>query len=159
MSYFYISLASSLLAVLGYAPEIVNLSSSIIYKKPYNEFNSTIIWMIWISSSLLGVTYSYFIQDYYIMTSYSLTAVLNITVCTLRYYNFRPKKNTLSYCVEDGITCGIMKKKEIITNNHMQHEIIYEVDNPLNDQDIYRKIEDGDGDGDVNYGVKQNNSF
>lgn len=86
-------MASSVLSVLGYAPEIYSLSNSIIYKKPYNEYNSMIIWMIWITSSLLGVTYSYFIKDYYIMASYSTSAALNITVCTLRYYNFRPKKD------------------------------------------------------------------
>jgi len=138
MSYFYISLASSLLAVIGYVPEIVNLSSSIIYKKPYNEFNSTIIWIIWISSSFLGITYSYFIQDYYVMTSYSLTALLNITVCSLRYYHFLLSKND--------------------NNNNKNKEIMYEVNNPLNEQTIYRMTENKDIEN-QNQNQNQNDSF
>ena len=88
--YFYISLASSILVILGYAPEIYSLSYSLFFKTSYNEYNSIIIWIIWITSSLLGVAYSYFIGDYFVMASYSITAVLNTTVGLLRYYNFRP---------------------------------------------------------------------
>jgi len=51
MLYRFISIISSILIVLGYLPEIYNLSSSIFYNKPYSEQSNNIIWFIWISAS------------------------------------------------------------------------------------------------------------
>jgi len=101
MSYYIISLASSALSIIGYFPEIYNLSISLIYKKPYNEYNSNVIWIIWLSSSFLGVAYSCFIDNYYVTANYATSAFLNSLVFILRYYVFSPssspnKKNEIS---------------------------------------------------------------
>lgn len=91
MLYRFLSIISSILIVLGYLPEIYNLSSSIFYNKPYSEQSNNIIWFIWISASGLGCIYGIFIQDYYVSVNYGVNAGLNATIFALRSYKF--KKN------------------------------------------------------------------
>ena len=43
MIYQYLSIISSVLVVIGYIPELYNLSYSIFFNKPYNEYSNKII--------------------------------------------------------------------------------------------------------------------
>jgi hypothetical protein len=91
MQYRFISIISSILVVLGYLPEIYNLSASILFNKPYSEESNNIIWAIWISASGLGCIYGIFIEDYYVSVNCGVNAGLNATIFALRTYKF--KKN------------------------------------------------------------------
>jgi hypothetical protein len=91
MQYRFISIISSILIVVGYLPEIYNLSSSILFDKTYNEQSNNIIWAIWISASGLGCIYGIFIEDYYVSVNCGVNAGLNATIFALRTYKF--KKN------------------------------------------------------------------
>jgi hypothetical protein len=89
MLYRFISIISSILIVLGYLPEIYNLSSSIFYNKPYSEQSNNIIWFIWISASGLGCIYGIFIKDYYVSVNCGINTGLNATIFILRSYKFK----------------------------------------------------------------------
>ena len=89
MIYQFLSVASSVLVVVGYLPEIYNLSHSIIYKKAYNPYSGNIIWAIWISASGLGCIYGFCIKDYYLTVNYGINTILNATVFSLKMYKMR----------------------------------------------------------------------
>lgn len=83
MTYEYISIISSILAAVGYMPEIYNLSYSLLYKTIYKAHSSKAIWFIWISSSSLSLVYGLIIKDYYIVTYGGINTFLNISVFSL----------------------------------------------------------------------------
>lgn len=89
MFYHYLSIISTILIVIGYSTEIYNLSSSILFNKPYSEKSNNIIWFIWISASGLGCMYGIFIKDYYVSMNSGINTGLNATVFLLRTYKFR----------------------------------------------------------------------
>jgi hypothetical protein len=91
MTYEYISIISSILAAVGYMPEIYNLSYSVFYKTIYKAHSSKAIWFIWISSSTLSLIYGVIIKDYYIATYGGINAFLNISVFLL--HNLKEYQN------------------------------------------------------------------
>jgi hypothetical protein len=101
MSYQFLSIISSILVVIGYLPEIHNLSRSILFDKPYSEYSNNIIWGIWISASGLGCLYGYFINDYYVIINCGINTVLNTTIFLLRMYKF--KKNISNKSIDINI--------------------------------------------------------
>ena len=84
-----LSVVSSVLVVIGYIPEICNLSNSIIYNKAYNQSSGNIIWAIWISASGLVCIYGFCIKDYYLTVNYGINTILNATVFSLKMYKMR----------------------------------------------------------------------
>ncbi len=94
MSYQYISIVSSILAVIGYVPEIYNLSYSVINKKHYNSHSSKGIWLIWISSSTFGFVYGVLIENYYVATYSGISGFLNILIFLL--HNIKEYQNNKS---------------------------------------------------------------
>jgi len=89
MQYRIISIISSILALVGYLPEIYNLTVSILFNKTYSEQSNNIIWGIWITASGLGCIYGIFIEDYYVSVNCGVNAGLNATIFALRSYKFR----------------------------------------------------------------------
>lgn len=86
MIYQYLSIASSILVVIGYIPELYNLSYSIYLDKPYNESSNKIIWLIWIGASSLGCAYGICVKDNYLITNYGINTLLNSSIFLLRNY-------------------------------------------------------------------------
>ncbi len=86
MEYRFLSITSSVLIVIGYLPEIINLSISILHNKKYNEYSNTIIWCIWIVASFLGCLYGIFIKDTYVIINCGINTCLNGTVFILKLY-------------------------------------------------------------------------
>lgn len=91
MTYEYISIISSILAGVGYMPEIYNLSYSLLYKTIYKAHSSKAIWLIWISSSTMSLIYGLLIKDYYIATYGGINSLLNILVFSL--HNIKEYQN------------------------------------------------------------------
>ena len=87
--YQLLSVVSSVLVVIGYLPEIYNLSNSIIYNKAYNQSSGNIIWAIWITASGLGCIYGFCIKDYYLTANYGTNTILNATIFSLKMYKMR----------------------------------------------------------------------
>ena len=83
MSYQYISIVSSILSVIGYIPEIYNLSYSVINNTHYKAHSSKGIWLIWISASTFGFVYGILIKDYYVAIYSGSSGFLNIIVFML----------------------------------------------------------------------------
>ena len=83
MTYEYISIVATTLSVLGYIPEIYNLSYSLFYNTIYKPHSSKIIWIIWISSSILSFIYGIVIDDYYIAIYGGMNTLLNVSVFSL----------------------------------------------------------------------------
>jgi hypothetical protein len=83
MTYEYISIVATTLSVLGYIPEIYNLSYSLFYNTIYKPHSSKVIWFIWISSSILSFIYGIVIEDYYIATYGGMNTLLNVSVFSL----------------------------------------------------------------------------
>jgi len=86
MIYQYLSIASSILVVIGYIPELYNLSYSIYLNKPYSEYSNKIIWLIWIGASSLGFGYGICVKDNYLIINYGINTLLNSTIFLLRNY-------------------------------------------------------------------------
>jgi hypothetical protein len=80
--------ASSVFVFVGYVPELFILVRSIFTGAPYQEINSLLIWVLWITSSFLGVAYAYQIGNNYLLLNFALTGSLNVSVFLLRYVYF-----------------------------------------------------------------------
>ena len=109
MTYEYISIISSILAAVGYMPEIYNLSYSLLYKTIYKAHSSKAIWLIWISSSSLSLVYGVIIKDYYIATYGGINTLLNISVFSLH--------NLKEYQYSNSINSNISNISNNIENN------------------------------------------
>jgi hypothetical protein len=96
MTYQFLSIMSSVFTVLGYIPEIYNLSSCILFNKPYSQLSNNIIWGIWISASGLGCLYGYFINDYYVIVNCGINTGLNTTIFLLRMYKFKTNSSIIT---------------------------------------------------------------
>ena len=73
MEYFWISICSSLLGIIGYVPEIYNLLfTASILKVPNN------VQIIWISSNVLGSVYGLMIKNYYVAIDHTIISLLNL---------------------------------------------------------------------------------
>ena len=96
MTYQFLSIMSSVFTVLGYIPEIYNLSSCILFNKLYSQLSNNIIWGIWISASGLGCLYGYFINDYYVIVNCGINTGLNTTIFLLRMYKFKTNSSIIT---------------------------------------------------------------
>ncbi len=96
MIYQYLSIASSILVVIGYIPELYNLSYSIFFNKPYNEYSNKIIWVIWLSASSLGLGYGICVKDNYLIINYGINTLLNSTIFILRNYKNNKLEENIS---------------------------------------------------------------
>jgi hypothetical protein len=101
MFYRFLSIISSIVIVIGYLPEIYNISSTIFCNKPYSEQSNNIIWFIWISASGLGCIYGIFIKDFYVSMNCGINTGLNTTIFLLRMYKF--KKNISNESIDINI--------------------------------------------------------
>ena len=84
MEYFWISICSSILGIIGYVPEIYNLLfNTSILKIPNN------VQLIWISSNVMGSVYGLMIKNYYITIDHMIISLLNLFIYLLRSYKYK----------------------------------------------------------------------
>lgn len=96
MIYQYLSITSSILVVIGYIPELYNLSYSIFFNKPYNEYSNKIIWLIWIGASSLGCAYGICVKDNYLIANYGVNTLLNSAIFLLRNFKNNDLEENIS---------------------------------------------------------------
>ena len=88
MEYFWISICSSLLGIIGYVPEIYNLLfTASILKVPNN------VQIIWISSNVLGSVYGLMIKNYYVAIDHTIISLLNLFIYLARRYKYKKYHN------------------------------------------------------------------
>ena len=79
--YEYLSIISSVLIILGYLPEYY-----IMIKTKEAKIESSIIWIIWTSGSLLTIIYGLLNDQYYLMTSQYTVFGMNLLTLILKIY-------------------------------------------------------------------------
>lgn len=84
MEYFWISICSSLLGIIGYLPEIYSLLFTTSILKVHNN-----VQIIWISSNVLGSVYGLMIKNYYITIDHMIISLLNLFIYLARRYKYK----------------------------------------------------------------------
>lgn len=79
----YISIASNILSIIGYFPEIY----STIYDVDVKHTTNT--WVIWILSSILGISYGACIENQFVIMTSCIGTGLNIVVFSLKQWKRR----------------------------------------------------------------------
>ena len=79
----YISIASNILSIIGYFPEIYSTIYDVEVK------HSTKTWVIWILSSILGISYGVCIENTYVIMTSCIGTGLNIVVLYLKRCKLR----------------------------------------------------------------------
>lgn len=78
----YISLAGTILCIIGYIPEIYTLSEAIYYKIEQKAKSN--MWSIWILSSILSAVYALMVNDLFIIINTFTILTLNIVTYLLK---------------------------------------------------------------------------
>jgi len=90
MTYYYLSVAGTSIAIIGYIPEIYYR-----IKSKQASFENLPIWILWVISTSLNSIYCYFNKEYYVLSNYLINLGMNLTTLLVTYYFYYKSKKIL----------------------------------------------------------------
>jgi hypothetical protein len=88
MSYYFLSLAGTSIAIIGYIPEIYYR-----IKSKQASFENLPIWIIWVISTSLNSIYCYLNKEYYVLGNYLINLGMNLTTLLVTAYFYYKSSN------------------------------------------------------------------
>lgn len=89
MSYYFLSVAGTSIAIVGYIPEIYYR-----IKSKQASFENLPVWIIWVISTSLNSIYCYLNKEYYVLGNYLINLGMNLTTLLVTAY-FYYKSNKI----------------------------------------------------------------
>ena len=90
MTYYYLSVAGTSIAIIGYIPEIYYR-----IKSKQASFENLPIWILWVISTSLNSIYCYLNKEYYVLGNYLINLGMNLTTLLVTYYFYYKSKKVL----------------------------------------------------------------
>lgn len=90
MTYYYLSVAGTSIAIIGYIPEIYYR-----IKSKQASFENLPIWILWVISTSLNSIYCYLNKEYYVLGNYLINLGMNLTTLLVTYYFYYKSNKVL----------------------------------------------------------------
>jgi uncharacterized protein with PQ loop repeat len=81
MPYYFLSIAGTSIAIIGYIPEIYYRITS-----KQASFENLPIWILWVISTSLNSIYCYLNKEYYVLGNYLINLGMNLTTLLVTFY-------------------------------------------------------------------------
>jgi len=114
MTYYYLSVAGTSIAIIGYIPEIYYR-----IKSKQASFENLPIWILWVISTSLNSIYCYLNKEYYVLGNYLINLGMNLTTLLVTYY-FYYKSNKVLPLLTDNTNNNFDK---VNINNNINNNI------------------------------------
>ena len=102
MTYYYLSVAGTSIAIIGYIPEIYYR-----VKSKQASFENLPIWILWVVSTSLNSIYCYLNKEYYVLGNYLINLGMNLTTLLVTFYFYYKSNKVLPLLINNNISNNI----------------------------------------------------
>jgi hypothetical protein len=114
MSYYFLSVAGTSIAIIGYIPEIYYR-----IKSKQASFENLPIWIIWVISTSLNSIYCYLNKEYYVLGNYLINLGMNLTTLLVTAYFYYKSSNKVLPFINNNINNNINNTNITTINNDL----------------------------------------
>ena len=97
MTYYYLSVAGTSIAIIGYIPEIYYR-----IKSKQASFENLPIWILWVISTSLNSIYCYLNKEYYVLGNYLINLGMNLTTLLVTFYFYYKSNKVLPLLIDNN---------------------------------------------------------